>query len=261
MKMGRYEESIDSYKRALTHNTNFVASYIGIATNLNFLGQHEQAREQLQKLYEIARNDGERRAAHFAKVVSYVDQGKMNEAIKELEKQFALAQKINDAGAMAGDLVVKGNIYLEMEDFDQAAKSFEKALDIVKNSSLSIEVKDNFQRGYLYNITRTLVKKNNLVNAKETAEKYRMLVEQIQNPFQIRLSHEIHGLIALAEKNYDQALQELQQSNLQNPYNLYRIALAYQGKDDQVQAKDYFQRAKEFNGLNNLNYAFVRNLS
>ena len=67
-------------------------------------------------------------------------------------------------------------------------------------------------------------------------------------------------MIALAEENYDQALQELQQSNLQNPYNLYRIALAYEGKGDPVQAKDYFQRAKEYNALNNLNYAFVRNM-
>ena len=114
--------------------------------------------------------------------------------------------------------------------------------------------------GYLYNISRTAVRKNDLDQARITAEKYRQWVEQIQNPFQIRLSHEVWGMIALAEENYDQALQELQHSNLQNPYNLYRIALAFQEKGDQVQAKEYFQRAEEFNALNNLNYAFVRNL-
>jgi tetratricopeptide (TPR) repeat protein len=260
MKMGKYDQSIDTYKKALVFNPNFVASYIGIATNLNFQGMHQQAREQLKKLYKTARNDGERRAAHFATAVSYVDEGKMDEAINELEKQYALAQKINDAGAMAGDLIVMGNIYLEKGNFDQASKRFEKALDVAKNSKLSEDVKDNFYRGYLYNITRTAVKKNDLLSAKKTAQKYRQMVEQIQNPFQIRLSHETWAMIALAEKNYDKALEGFQKSNLQNPYNLYHIALVYQGKGDQEQAKGYFQRAKEFNGLNNINYAFVRNL-
>jgi hypothetical protein len=38
------------------------------------------------------------------------------------------------------------------------------------------------------------------------------------------------GKIALAGKQYDEAITELQQSNLQDPYNLYRLAVGLSGQ-------------------------------
>ena len=261
MKMGKYDASIESYKQALSVNPNFVASHIGIATNLNYMGKHEAARKQLQKLYDMARNDGERRAAHFATAVSYIDEGKQEQALEELKKQYALAEKINDAAAMAGDLIAMGNILFEAGKFDKAIAKFEKALKQIEESELSQEVKDNAKRGFLFNSARVAMKKKNIAEAKAKCNEFRKQVEAINNPFQIRLSHELAGMIALEEKNYDKALAELQQANQQNPYNLYRMALAYEGKGDKEQAEAFCQKATKFNALNNLNQAFVRNKS
>jgi len=72
------------------------------------------------------------------------------------------------------------------------------------------------------------------------------------------LAHELAGSIALAEKNHDQALAHFQQANQQNPYTLYRLAQAYEGKGDAKKAKELCQKAARFNALNNLNYAFMR---
>ena len=66
------------------------------------------------------------------------------------------------------------------------------------------------------------------------------------------------GLIALEEKDYDKAVSELQQANQQNPYDLYRLCQAYQGKGDANQAKEFCQKAANFNSLPALNYAFIR---
>lgn len=258
LKMGRYDESIENYRNALEYNPNFVASHIGIATNLNYKGQHEEARKQLQKLYDIARNDGERRAAHFAMTVSYVDQGNMDKALKEQEKQYALAEKIKDATAMAGDLVTMGDILREMGKYDQALEKYEKALEIVEASDRTEEVKDNFRRGFLYNSAHIALKKGDFGTAKAKAEEFRKRVEAIDNPFQIRLAHQLMGMIALEEKEYDKALSELQQANQQNPYNFYRMALAYRGKGDQEKAKELFLKAANFNQLNSLAQAYIR---
>ncbi len=65
-------------------------------------------------------------------------------------------------------------------------------------------------------------------------------------------------MTALAEKNYDQAIAELLQSNQQNPNNLYLLGEAYQGKGDAAKAKESFTKAAKFNSLPQLNYAFVR---
>lgn len=259
MKMGRYDASIEYYRKALSLNPNFVASHIGIATNLNFKGSHEDARKQLQKLFSMARNDGERRAAYFASAVSYVDEGKMDRALAELEKQYALAEAINDANAMTGDLVNIGNILYEWGKYDEAIAKYKEAVKLTKESDLPQEIKDNTELNFLYNAAIIAMKKKDFSAAKAKAEEYLRGVEAINNPNQIRLAHQLAGMIALEEKNYDRALEELRQANQQNPYNLYRMALAYEGKADKQKAKELYMKTVKFNALNNLNYAFIRN--
>lgn len=66
------------------------------------------------------------------------------------------------------------------------------------------------------------------------------------------------GIIALAEKDYDKAITELQQGNERNPQNLYRLCQGYQGKGDAGKAKESCKQAAEFNSLPNFNYALIR---
>ena len=258
MKMGEFDASIKSYEKALSCNPNFVASHIGIATDYNFKGEHEKARKQLEKLYGIARNDGERRAAHFATTVSYVDQGDPDKALAELEKQYGLAEKIGDAANMAGDLVAIGNILLEADRPGEAMARFLQAVGVVQVSDLSDQVKANNRRFYLFNAGRADLKRDDLERAKEKAARFLAQSEEIQNPNQIRLAHQLVGMIALAAKEYDKALTELRQASQQDPYNLYRIALALKGQEKREEAREMFERVVDFNALNNLNYAFIR---
>ena len=260
MKTGKFQESIDQYKKALTYNPNFVASHIGIATDLNFLNKHEEARAQLKKLEEIARNDGERRAAWFAMTVSYVDEGNTDKALEALNWQLESNKKINDPTAMAGNLNVMGNVLLESGKIEEAIKKFDAALEIVDQSDRSEEVKDNFRRGHLFNTAYAAFKQKDFKKAKNNAAEYAKQANEINNPNLIRASHQLNGMIALEQKEFNTAIAELLQSNLQNSYNLYRLALAYKGLGDKKNAELYLQKSIHFNGLNDINYAFVRNI-
>ena len=66
------------------------------------------------------------------------------------------------------------------------------------------------------------------------------------------------GEIALAEKRWTDAVTELSLANQQDPYNLYRLSLAYAGNGEAAKAKDFAHRAENDNTLTSLNYAFVR---
>ena len=68
----------------------------------------------------------------------------------------------------------------------------------------------------------------------------------------------MEGRIALAERDYEKAIAELEQANQQDPRNLYRLSQAYQGKGDSAKAKELCTKAAEFNSLPQLNYAFIR---
>ena len=74
----------------------------------------------------------------------------------------------------------------------------------------------------------------------------------------MKLAHELAGRIALAQKNYDTAISELEQANQQDPRNLYRLAQAYQAKGDKNKAQKLYADAARFNSLPALPYAFIR---
>ncbi len=111
LKMGRFDESIAQYRMALTHDAHFVASHVGIATCLTLKDEHQAAREHLDVLLELARNDGERRAAHFARTVTYVDEGAHDTALEEQLKQYALARKTHDSALEELKLANRQNPY------------------------------------------------------------------------------------------------------------------------------------------------------
>jgi tetratricopeptide (TPR) repeat protein len=258
-KQGRYEESIVQYKKALEINPDFFASYMGISNNLTYLYRYDDAIANCDKAYGIAKNDGERRFALFTKAFTYVDAGKTDKALEEIQKQFELAKSINDAAAMTGDLNVMGNILLEAGRYDEAKIKFEEALSVMNGSDLAEEVKDNNRRLYLYNMGRIALMMGNIPEAKNLADKFQSAAEGINNTFQIWLAHSLSGMIALKEKDYKKAISEFEKSSQQNPQTFYYMALAYAGEGKTAEAKRFADKCANFNSLINLNQAFVRN--
>jgi tetratricopeptide (TPR) repeat protein len=258
LKMGRFDEAITQYNKALAIEPNFINSHFGIAAALTYKGNASEAQAELQKMTQKARTDGERRTALFGQMVVALDSGKFDQALAEVAKQSAVAEKSNDAAGMTGDLQLKGNILLEMGKYDDARKAFEQALKTTTDSGLSQAVKDNAARFQHYNLARVAIAKKDLATAKTETETFRTAVEAAKNANLLKQAHELAGRIALEEKNYDAAIAELGQANQQNPDVLYLLGWAYQSKGDAAKAKDSYRRAAKFNSLPQLNYALVR---
>jgi tetratricopeptide (TPR) repeat protein len=258
LTMGRFDDSIVQYRKALAIDPNFLASHLGIAADLMYSGKPGDAAAELQSMTKKARTDGERRTALFALTVLHVDGGKMARALQDVDEQYALGQKTNDVAAMAFDLQLKGNILLEMGKPDQAKGEFERGVKLIEGSNLSQEIKDNARLVQHYSLARVALGKKDDAAAKTEAEEFRKGAEASKNPAQARQAHELAGIIALAEKDYDKAIAELQQANQQNPYNLYRLCQAYQGKGDMAKAKESCAKAADFNSLPQMSSAFIR---
>src|SRR5215212_568626 len=258
LKMGRFDDAITQYNKALAIEPTFVNSYFGIAAALTYKGKAGDAQAQLQKITEKARTDGERRTALFGQMVVAVDSGKLDQALAEVDKQYALGQKNNDVPAMTGDLQLRGNILLAMGKPDDARKAYEQALKLTSESNLSPQIKDNAARFAHYNLARVAITKKDLAAAKSETGIFRQGAEAAKNANQVKLAHELLGRIALEEKNYETAIAELGQANQQNPDVLYLTGQAYQGQGDTAKAKESFTKAAKFNSLPQLNYAFVR---
>jgi tetratricopeptide (TPR) repeat protein len=258
MKMGRFDESIAMYRKALQTDPNFSNSRFGIASNLVYQGKPEAARAESWKLHESARNDGDRRLALFTAAVTYADEGKFDEAVKQLQQEYAVAEKIKDAAAMAADLTAIGDVLLEAGKPTEAQQQYARALDLRVNSDLSAEVKENARLVQHFNLGRVAAAMGDYAAAKEHADRFLQGAIARKNQGEIRQGHDLAGTIALDQKDFARAVGELSQGNQQDPYTLYRLGLAYQGKGDQAKARELFAQAADQNILPTLNYVFVR---
>jgi tetratricopeptide (TPR) repeat protein len=258
LKMGKFPESVEQYRKALAIDPHFVPSHFGISADLTYMGKADDANAELQKMAEQSRNDGELRTALFGMAVVASDGGKWDKAVQAIDKQYAVAEKKNDVAAMAADLQAKGNIIMEMQKYDLAGQQFDRSLQLIEGSSLSQEIKDNATLLHHFNLAGLAIAKKDYAAAKSHAEQYRKGAEASKNPAQIKLAHELAGRIALAQKDYDGAITELEQANQLDPRNLYRLGLAYEAKGDKDKAQKYYAEAAGFNSLPALNYAFIR---
>lgn len=258
LKMGRFEDSINQYRQALAKDEHFVPSHFGISADLMYMGKPQDAIAELQKMADLARNDGELRTAYFGMAVVAVDSGKYDKALQYIDQQYAVAEKKNDVAAMAGDLQVKGNILGEMQRYDAAQEVFEKSVQMIDGSNLSQAIKDNAKLQHHFNLAALAIGKKDYATAKTHIEQFRAGAEVSKNPGQMKLAHELAGRLALAQKNFDIAIIELEQANDQDPRNLLRMSQAFEAKGDHDKAHEYCKRAAEFNSLPQLNYAYVR---
>ena len=80
--MGRFDDSIAQYRKALEIQPNFVNAHQGIAMALLYSGKPAEAEAELDKIAKKARTDGERRTGLFALTVVHVDGGKLGESAR-----------------------------------------------------------------------------------------------------------------------------------------------------------------------------------
>lgn len=256
--MGRFEDSLAQYARALAIDPNFVASHLGRAADFMYMGKTADARRELESIQKKARSDGDRRTALFGLAVLAADTGNWDQAVARMDEQYAIAQKGGDALGMAADLQGKGDILLEMGKYDEARDAFSRATSVVERSSVSPELKSNARMFEHYNLARVALARGDRATAQTEAQAFSSAAEGKSNPALLRQVHDLAGQIALHGKDYDKAITELAQANQQDAATLYRLCQAYAGKGDTAQASKTCEKAAHLNPLPQLNFAFVR---
>jgi tetratricopeptide (TPR) repeat protein len=257
MKRGRFKESIDKYGKALEKNPEFVPSYIGIGNNLIFMEQPAEARKTFSLLGEVASNDSERRQAVFWTVVSFIHEGRYDEALEAAEQLRAMAYEGEDKLGASEALVLMGDILLETGYTEEAVENYHAALDAAHASGSPDELKRTAARNLMYHEARVALKLDDLENARTIANRYGDLVGEYQIPAERRAHRELVGLVALAEGDFDAAATHLEKADQDDPRVLYELALAHRGAGNIEKAKEFAERAAAWNGLG-INFAYVR---
>jgi tetratricopeptide (TPR) repeat protein len=258
LKVGRHDESIAMYRKALEADSHFVPSFVGIAANLMYSGKPGAARQEAERLLAAARDDRERRTALLTSAIAWADEGKTSGAIEALSARHQVARRTGDTLAMAEDLDLMGTLLVEAGRPDQARARFREAAAMVEQSSASLEIKADARLRNRVNLTRVALRKRDLAGAGAQAAAVMEAAKAGGNPDRIREAHELLGLIALAQRNGSEATDQLKEADQQDPYVLFALARAQELSGDKESARVMFSKVATYNDLPTLRYAFVR---
>ncbi|MEP6859150.1 MAG: tetratricopeptide repeat protein [Deltaproteobacteria bacterium] len=257
MEEGKFDDSVASYKKALAIDNNFVASYIGIGNDQMFQGKGDDARKTFAQFAKVARTDGERRTAIFWTAIAYSFEGAWDKAVAEGEKMVAIANERKDNAMLSNDYNFIGNTLLEAGRADEAAAKYKLQQEMNDKANLPAGVKETVKRTGLYDDARVALVKHDLKTAKARAAEYAKQVNVKQNPFEVRQAHELNGMVAIEDKQWKTAVDQLGHANQRDPRVLYLEAVAMKGAGDAKGSKAMAAKAANFNGLAP-NFGYVR---
>jgi tetratricopeptide (TPR) repeat protein len=258
MKVGRFDESIGQYRKALAIDPHFTGSFVGIATDEALAGRYDAAVAEAERYFSVARDDRERRAALLALALVHVDHGANEQALSVMERRYALARAIGDTVNMSADGVQIADILLELGRVPGASERFTQAHALLAASGVSAEAKQDDALASTYDAARVALAMGDLQSARASAAAYSAGAALRKNDARIRQSHELNGLVALAAKDFDVGIAEFALADQQNPAVIAAKGRAYAGRGDIEYAHKAAEQARNMNVLLTFPYAFTR---
>jgi tetratricopeptide (TPR) repeat protein len=261
LSRGRYEESIANYRKALDVRRDFVASNLGIAANLTYLGRYDEARKELAAYMKNATNDGQRVFGHWQTAAVYLNEGKYAEAAASMGRARELNRKIGDSLAEYFDAVQQGIIWLEGGKPNEAEAAWNEAEALLGQAKVTEGAREVNRLNLLGNRVRLLIHRGRLDEAKRQLAAFEKGMKERSNLFGTRRAAEIAAELAISEKRWDDAIRHLAGGNPNNPYNIYLAARALEQKGNRTAAAAKFKETVDKTQLLSLNYAFARQKS
>lgn len=258
LKMGKYDESIAQYKKAFEKDpVNFASSLSGIGDNFIFKGDYETARKYYQDYYDKASTPVAKLSALFLKAVSYIYEGKTENAIKTFDDYRIMAEKENLVPTAIGSYVNQGYVLTESGNPAEGMKLYDKANELLGKSKLPEADKENMNTSSMMWHVYFLVSNDELDKAIPELEKYKQKVESRKNPGEEMNLNSMLGFYEMKKGNYDKAIEYFSKANKEDPWTMYYSAVAYNKKGDRQNALKLFEKITNWN-VNSMRLALVR---
>jgi tetratricopeptide (TPR) repeat protein len=255
MKRGKFDESIEHYRKAIAIDPKFYGSYSGIISNHLFKKEFVEAKTVAQQFFDVAPDDAWRRTALTAMIRVSLFQGNDAQALEQTTRRLELATKIQDDAMMADDhqlLCVIGlhmnskeaarEVYLKTGSVDvskliAARKHIDESLKLNERSSVSTAAKEVAKYATIPLQVELALREYNLESAQKLIREYQKWTESRKDKREQMVVHFLNGRLALAQGNNEEAVKEFEKGNMRNPWTLYWLMESYKmvGNTKQMQ--------------------------
>ncbi len=221
---GDYEGSLRHYRAALQIDPDFVTSQLGLGDTYALMGNEEQARAEYDKAIRYAHNEADRLTYSMQKSMTWVRDGKYNEADKEFqeiaETAHAKDQDLQEAQALRQ--------MAEYQSDDRVALKYLQSAEEALGHRKSISASDRDDE--LSRILRNRVVRATRAGNQPLAGKSLQQLEALATGSRNRVIQSSYngaaGTLLMAQKKFADAIAHLEEDK-GNPYTMELLVQAY----------------------------------
>jgi len=244
LKMGRFDEAIEWYQKALSKDPGFTGAHGGVGFGYIHKGNFTKARESFEEQYKRSTQINGKLGALSNIVYSYLHEWDIPGALKATERFRALAEKENPLGVITS-YVVSSYINLESGNTAEAQKQLDLARKSNETTSLTPAAKSANEVNLGLLQCYILMRGKDLAGARKQAGECTKMVEGRKITAEHRNLNLMLGNLECELGNHDKALEHLDNSPNDNPYVMFSRAVAYERKGDHAKALDAWRRARK----------------
>jgi tetratricopeptide (TPR) repeat protein len=256
---GRHDEAERLYRQAITISPRSFEAERALGILLNIKGQHPEARTHLQRAVTLAPTPTVRHQAMATLALSYAFEGQLDAVVREYERVRQQQQADGDLGGAAASARSLGRILLEAGDIAGGRKWYEVGYQEWKPQPGSAESERLlWELRWRHMQARVAAREGKIDDAKRLVTEFEALMQQRGRKGEDNgIYRWVAGYVAFYAKDYDGAINQLTQGDLDDPFILDLIGKAYEAKGDVTNARQYYRRVMESN-VYNLQSAIAR---
>ena len=259
-KQSKFDESIAAFDKALSLDPKYAPSLLGQGLDLVLKGKPADGRKLFAEAAELAQDDWWRQTACYALSISYLFEKKVDQAVVEQQKAFALYEKKKDLTSASWIAMDLGHVLAQSARAKEAQAQFSKALDLLGKSAGPEEAKASIKGWMAWDQALMALKADDLKTAKLKADEFKAFAEKYGTPGRRQGVHQLAGMIALKEKRWDDAVAELNQAPPRSCMAMVGLAEAYLAKGDKDKARQQLTKAANFNEID-LEFGLTRSVA
>lgn len=258
---GRLDEAATAYRAAVGKDPKVYEAHLGLGQVLDLQGHYADARKHFEHAIELATPD-QKIGARSNMATSYAFERKAADAAKYYQKNFdelIAAGRLDRAADTANAL---GRAYLESGDTTNAEGWYRTGYETSKKLEKAMtEDIDLWDMRWHHALGRIAARKGRSAEARQHAQHVKEIVDRGRlDKDQIANYPYLLGYIAFYSRDYDTAVAELLKGSQDDPFVLGLLAQAYEKKNDDAKAKEYYAKVLEQRG-HALQHAFMRPLA
>ena len=244
MRDGKLPDALALYRQTLQTSPDSVPANIAAGSVLDVMGKSEDARKYFTNAIDVADTPEGKSSAKRAMAMSYAFERNCSKAIEYEQQVFDFNGSVKNFVQQGGIADEAARVCIDSGDLDTAYKWYQKGHDAgLKEPDIKPAGQDLWNFRWEHAQARIAARRGDQAAAQKHVAAAKAILDKGTIPEQAPFFPYLKGYVAFYAGDYKVALEELKQSNQNDPFIQCMIGQTYENLGEKDKALEYYRKA------------------